>query len=50
MSNDDFQFLIYTKLVWEGGEGTGEHSKQGIKIQGCLTITITTNNNNNKTL
>ena len=33
---------IYTKLVWEGGEGTGEHGKQGIKLQGCLTITITT--------
>ena len=21
-------FLIYTKLVWEGGEGTGEHGIQ----------------------
>ena len=28
--------------MWEGGEGTGEHGKQGIKLQGCLTITITT--------
>ena len=34
--------LIYTKLVWEGGEGTREHGKQGIKLQGCLTITIKT--------
>ena len=28
--------------MWEGGEGTGEHGKQGIKLQGSLTITITT--------